>query len=269
MAEFENTAIEEHAASANSTERNYQLPDDLYIPPDALIVILEAFEGPLDLLLYLIKRRNLDILDIPVAEVTDQYMAYIDLMTSLRVELAGDYLVMAATLAELKSRMLLPRPSEDDEEEDPRAELVRRLMEYQVFQHAAEQIDELPRLERDVFPAALLRPDHLTQQEPPSVELRELLAAFAEVLERVKLRKPHAVETESLSVRERMTQLLDTLAATSGYVAFFDLFNPSEHRQGAVVTLLALLELLRDGVVNVVQHGFHQPIYVAHASSHS
>lgn len=248
-------------------DRTYELPDDLYIPPDALIVILEAFEGPLDLLLYLIKRKNLDILDIPVAEVTDQYMAYIDLMTSLRVELAGDYLVMAATLAELKSRMLLPRPSDSEEEEDPRAELVRRLLEYEVFQHAAEQIDELPRLERDVFPAALLRPDHLIQADPPGVELRELLAAFSEVLERVRLRKPHAVETESLSVRERMTQLLDRLADTGGYVAFFDLFSPAEKRQGAVVTLLALLELLRDGLVNVVQHGFHQPIYVTHAAS--
>lgn len=269
MAEVEDTRKEEPVDSVGPGEGTYKLPDDLYVPPDALIVILEAFEGPLDLLLYLIKRRNLDILDIPVAEVTDQYMAYIDLMTSLRVELAGDYLVMAATLAELKSRMLLPRPSEDEDEEDPRAELVRRLMEYEVFQHAAEQIDELPRLERDVFPAALLRPDHLTNLEPPRVELRELLAAFAEVLERVKLRKPHAVETESLSVRERMTQLLDRLASTGGYVPFFDLFSRSEHRQGAVVTLLALLELLRDGLVNVVQHGFHQPIYVAHASSQS
>ena len=256
-------------SGVEDVQRSYELPDNLYIPPDALIVILEAFEGPLDLLLHLIRRKNLDILDIPVAEVTDQYMAYIDIMTTLRLELAGDYLVMAATLAELKSRMLLPRRSEENEEDDPRAELARRLLEYEVFQQAAERMDELPRLERDVFSATLTRPEGGLQIEHPRVELRELLAAFAEVLDRLELRRSHTVETESLSVRERMSELLNTLTKSKGYVAFFDLFSHSEHRAGVVVTLLALLELLRDGLVSVIQHGAYQPIYVARASESS
>lgn len=243
---------------------DYALPDDLFIPPDALIVFLEAFEGPLDLLLYLIRRKNLDILDIPVAEVTAQYMAYIDVMTSLRLELAGDYLVMAATLAELKSRMLLPRRSEkDSEEEDPRAELVRRLLEYEVFQNAADGIDQLPRVDRDIFLASVDHHSEPVRVSPPKVELKELLVAFAEVLERDSLRDPHAVAVESLSVRERMTKLLSLLSKTEGYVRFRDLIRVSEHREGAVVTLLALLELLKEGLVAVVQHGSFQPIFVS------
>lgn len=260
--------VEEQVVAEDSMapQRDYALPDDLFIPPDALIVILEAFEGPLDLLLYLIRRKNLDILDIPVAEVTEQYMAYIDVLTSLRLDLAGDYLVMAATLAELKSRMLLPRRSEDPkEEEDPRAELVRRLLEYEVFQKAAEEIDELPRVDRDIFVVSVERSDEPFEVEPPKVELRELLVAFSEVLERDSLRSPHAIDVESLSVRERMTNLLSLLSVKDGYLTFLDLIDVSEHREGAVVTLLALLELLRDGLVSVVQHGFYEPIFVARA----
>ncbi len=258
--------VEEQALAEDSlvVQNDYPLPDDLFIPPDALIVILEAFEGPLDLLLYLIRRKNLDILDIPVAEVTEQYMAYIDVLTSLRLELAGDYLVMAATLAELKSRMLLPRRSEDSEdEEDPRAELVRRLLEYEVFQKAAEGIDELPRVDRDIFVVSVERSDEPIEVEPPKVELRELLVAFSEVLERDNLRSPHAIDVESLSVRERMTSLLSSLSVKDGYLSFLELINVSERREGAVVTLLALLELLRDGLVSVVQHGSYEPIFVA------
>lgn len=243
---------------------DYVIPDDLFIPPDALIVILAAFEGPLDLLLYLIRRKNLDILDIPVAEVTEQYMAYIDVLTSLRMELAGDYLVMAATLAELKSRMLLPRSGEDaGEEEDPRAELVRRLLEYEVFQKAAEEIDDLPRIDRDIFIAQVDRSDVTLEVEPPKVELRELLVSFTEVLERDSLRRPHPVDVESLSVRERMTSLLTLLANSEGYVSFLELFDHAESREGAVVTLLALLELLRDSVVSVIQTGSFEPIFVS------
>lgn len=260
--------VEEKAVAEDFlvTGHDHPLPDDLFIPPDALIVILEAFEGPLDLLLYLIRRKNLDILDIPVAEVTEQYMSYIDVLTSLRLELAGDYLVMAATLAELKSRMLLPRRSEDsEEEEDPRAELVRRLLEYEVFQKAAEGIDELPRVDRDIFVVSVDRSDEPTEAEPPKVELRELLVAFAEVLERDNLRSPHAIDVESLSVRERMTNLLSLLSSREGYLSFLDLIDASEHREGAVVTLLALLELLRDGLVLVVQRASYEPIFVARA----
>lgn len=257
--------VDEKAVAEDSliAGHDYPLPDDLFIPPDALIVILEAFEGPLDLLLYLIRRKNLDILDIPVAEVTEQYMSYIDVLTSLRLELAGDYLVMAATLAELKSRMLLPRRSEDsEEEEDPRAELVRRLLEYEVFQKAAEGIDELPRVDRDIFVVSVDRSDEPIEAEPPKVELRELLIAFSEVLERDNLRSPHAIDVESLSVRERMTNLLTLLSSREGYLSFLDLIDASEHREGAVVTLLALLELLRDGLVSVVQHASYEPIFV-------
>ncbi|MCY3885771.1 MAG: segregation/condensation protein A [Gammaproteobacteria bacterium] len=265
-----NDEIQEQAVASTtpSASDDYAVPDDLFIPPDALIVILEAFEGPLDLLLYLIRRKNLDILDIPVAEVTEQYMAYIDVLTSLRLELAGDYLVMAATLAELKSRMLLPRKSDEaEEEEDPRAELVRRLLEYEVFQKAAEEIDELPRVDRDIFIAQVDRSDVPVEIDPPKVELRELLIAFTEVLERDKMRRPHPIDIESLSIRERMTNLLTQLANRDGYVSFLELFDHTESREGAVVTLLALLELIRDSVVSVIQHGSYEPIFVTRAHS--
>ena len=249
--------------SPRTEYKGYTLPDDLYIPPDALIVILEAFEGPLDLLLYLIRRKNLNILDIPVAEITDQYMSYIDILSVLRLELAGDYLVMAATLAELKSRLLLPRESIDEEEEaDPRAELVRRLLEYEVFKKAATDLDELPRLDRDVYVAKAVRPDETIDAEPPQVDLREVLSAFSDVLSRVELRRPHPIETSVLSVRERMTQLIERLSSSGHPIAFLDLFDRSESRGGAVVTLLALLELMRDGMVSVIQRGAFQPIFV-------
>ena len=188
------------------------LPKDLYIPPDALEVILEAFEGPLDLLLYLIRRQNLDILEINVAEITRQYMGYIELMTTIQLELAAEYLVMAAMLAEIKSRMLLPRQPVDEEDEgDPRAELIRRLQEYERFKNAAEDVDEMPRLGRDIHQASAEAPDREQQRPHPEVDMREILTALADVLRRAEMFESHQIELEKLSTRERMTQVLDRI----------------------------------------------------------
>lgn len=240
-----------------------QLPDDLYIPPDALEVVLEAFEGPLDLLLYLIRRQNLDVLEIRVAEITHQYMQYIELMSVLQLELAGEYLVMAAMLAEIKSRMLLPRESDVDEDEtDPRAELIRRLQEYEVFKEAAANIDAMPRIERDVHVATVEKPELVRAQLDPGVDFRELAIALAEVLNRVELYKRHSITAEPLSVRERMSKILDQIAGVSGFLNFPELFELEEGRKGVIVTFLALLELMREGLVNVSQNEPYSPIYV-------
>ncbi len=229
------------------------LPKDLYIPPDALEVILDAFEGPLDLLLYLIKRQNLDILDIPVAEITAQYMKYVDMMKDLRLELAAEYLVMAAMLAEIKSRMLLPRVHSDEEDdEDPRAELVRRLQEYERYKQAAEDIDALPQLNRDVFQSHSAMPDKQVEQTPPEVSLQEILLAFKDVLNRVDLFTPPHVEKEALSVRERMSRVLDHVEEDR-FVEFTSLFSFDEGRLGVVVTFLAVLELLKESLLELVQ----------------
>ncbi len=229
------------------------LPKDLYIPPDALEVILDAFEGPLDLLLYLIKRPNLDILDIPVAEITTQYMKYVDMMKDMHLELAAEYLVMAAMLAEIKSRMLLPRIHEDEEdEEDPRAELVRRLQEYERYKQAAEDIDALPQLNRDVFQSRGAVPDKQVQQTPPDVSLQEILLAFKDVLHRVDMFSHHHVEKEALSVRERMSRILDGVEEDR-FVEFTSLFRFDEGRLGVVVTFLAVLELLKESLLELVQ----------------
>jgi len=239
-----------------------QVPKDLYIPPDALEVFLEAFEGPLDLLLYLIRRQNLDILDIPIAEITRQYMDYIELLRELQFELAAEYLVMAAILAEIKSRMLLPRPSGDDEdEEDPRAELIRRLQEYERFKQAAEDIDDLPRVERDFALASAFVPDRKVVQIPPEVDLRDMLAALRDVLGRAELFTSHQVQLEPLSVRERMTSIIDRLRR-SPYLEFESFFTPEEGRMGVVVTFLALMELTRERVVDIVQNEPLGRIYV-------
>ncbi len=238
------------------------LPLDLYIPPDALEVFLETFEGPLDLLLYLIKRQNLDILDIPIAVITDQYIEYIDLMQGLKLELAAEYLVMAAMLAEIKSRMLLPRPeSLAAEEDDPRAELIRRLMEYERFKQAALDLDALPRLERDLFAVhAQLPAGHLTRIPPP-VDLRELLMALRGVLTRADLFTSHRVEKESLSLRERMSMVLDRLHGGQ-FVNFTALFDLTEGRAGVVVSFLAILELIRSATLELVQLEPFAPIHV-------
>ena len=238
------------------------LPQDLYIPPDALEVFLEAFEGPLDLLLYLIRRQNLDILDIPIARITDQYLEYVELMRELRLELAAEYLLMAAMLAEIKSRMLLPRPQEAEEEgADPRADLVRRLQEYERFKQAAADLDALPRLERDHFVVEAVVPPGFIRRLPPDVELHELLSALREVLARAELFTRHRVEKEPLSLRERMSQVLERLSG-GGFACLTDLFDPSEGRPGVVVTFLALLELIKSSVLELVQSESFAPIHV-------
>jgi segregation and condensation protein A len=245
-----------------------QLPKDLYIPPQALEVFLEAFEGPLDLLLYLIRRQNLDVLDIPLAEITRQYMKYIELMQDLQLELAGEYLVMAATLAELKSRMLLPRATiaDDGSEEDPRAELVRRLQEYERFKRAAENLDILPRLERDVWTAGAELRDRKIVRLVPQVTLQEMLLAFREVVVRNEMFAHHHVQRERLSVRARMTDIVARLA-TASFVDFVQLFTPEEGRMGVAVTFIAILELVREGLIDIVQQEPFAPIHVRAAAA--
>ena len=238
------------------------LPKDLYIPPDALEVILEAFEGPLDLLLYLIRRQNLDILDIDVAEITKQYMGYIELMASIQLELAAEYLVMAAMLAEIKSRMLLPRQqSEDEDEEDPRAELIKRLQEYERFKQAAEDIDELPRMGRDTHRATADAPDRDQQRPHPEVDMRELVTALADVLKRSEMFESHQIEMEKLSTRERMSQVMENLRDNQ-FVPFVALFTLEEGRLGVVVTFLAVMELIKESLVEIVQSENFGPIHV-------
>ena len=242
-----------------------ELPKDLYIPPDALEVFLEAFEGPLDLLLYLIRRQNLDILDIPIARITEQYMRYIELMEELQLELAGEYLLMAAMLAEIKSRMLLPRPGGEEEEEDPRAELVRRLQEYERYKQAAEDLDGLPRVERDLFGTLVEFPERKNNVKPPQVDLDTLLRVFASVLARAEMFSHHHVQREPLSVRERMSAVLDRLNGEE-FVEFTQLFTVEEGRAGVIVALLALLELLRASLIEIVQSEINGPIYVKAAT---
>jgi segregation and condensation protein A len=238
------------------------LPIDLYIPPDALEVILEIFEGPLDLLLYLIKKHNLDVLNIPVADITRQYMAYMEAMTALRLELAAEYLEMAALLAEIKSRMLLPSTAiEDGEEVDPRAQLVRRLQEYERFKGAAIEIDQLPRLERELFVAHVVLDKDSFEKPKPAVELKELLISFQAVLKRVDLQSVHMIKREVLSVRERMSRILNNLSGEK-FIHFFDFFDLTEGRPGIVVTFIATLELIREALVECVQNEPFGPIYI-------
>jgi len=240
-----------------------QMPQDLYIPPDALEVILEAFEGPLDLLLYLIRRQNLDILDIPVAEITRQYMDYIEMMRDvMRLELAAEYLLMAAILAEIKSRLLLPRPpAEEGVEEDPRAELVRRLQEYERFKRAAEDIDALPRMERDMAPAHADVGERNVVKLPPPLDLKEMLLALKDVMRRAELFGHHAIRREALSVRQRMGELLGRLS-DQNFERFETLFDVTEGRLGIVVTFLAMLELAKEMLVEIVQEEPLAPIYL-------
>ena len=239
-----------------------EMPRDLYIPPQALEVFLEAFEGPLDLLLYMIRRQNLNILDIPIADITRQYMEYIQLMQELDLELAGEYLLMAAMLAEIKSRMLLPRVSDgDDDEEDPRAELVRRLQEYERYKQAAEDIDRLPRLERDVHPAIAELTHRQVVRILPEVALQEMLVAFKDVVQRATMFAHLHVQRETLSVRQRMSDVLALLEGV-GLIEFIRLFRPEEGRLGVTVTFVAILELLREQLVEIVQAEPYQPLHV-------
>ncbi len=240
-----------------------QLPRDLYIPPQALEVFLEAFEGPLDLLLYLIRRQNLDVLDIPLADITRQYMTYIDLMQEMQLELAGEYLVMAATLAEIKSRMLLPRAGDgaDAEESDPRAELVRRLQEYERFKRAAESIDLMPRLDRDIWTASAEADARRPAKTLPQVTLQEMILAFRDVVARAEMFAHHQVQRERLSVRQRMSDILSSLERST-FVEFAQLFRPEEGRMGVTVTFMAILELVREGLLDLVQAEAYGPLHV-------
>ena len=239
-----------------------ELPQDLYIPPDALEVFLEAFEGPLDLLLYLIRKQNVDILDIPVAQITHQYMGYVELMKSVRLELAAEYLVMAGMLAEIKSRMLLPRSGESEEEEDdPRAELIRRLQEYEIFKAAAEDLEELPRVGREVHVPQLEAPEARARKLLPDVALEEVLLAMAEVMRRADMFESHQVTREALSTRERMSEVLERLKG-GAFVPFASLFRIEEGRLGVVVTFMAVLELIKESLAELVQNEPFAPIHV-------
>ncbi len=244
-----------------------EMPQDLYIPPDALEVFLETFSGPLDLLLYLIKKQNIDILDIPIAEITRQYVAYIDLMQNLKIELAAEYLVMAAMLAEIKSRLLLPSlPNEQGEEEDPRAELIKRLVEYEQFKLAAENLDQIPREERDFVTARPIECAKNWAKPEPAVDMAMLLKALADVMEREAWRTHHAVRLESLTLRERMTEVLEVLS-NQEICEFAALFRAEEGRIGLVVTFIAILELARQSMLELVQSEALGNIYVKRFSS--
>lgn len=248
-------------------ERVTEMPKDLYIPPDALQVFLDAFEGPLDLLLYLIRRQNLNILDIPIAEITRQYMKYIDVMAEMQLELAGEYLLMAAMLAEIKSRMLLPRPPSADvtDEDDPRAELVRRLQEYERFKKAAEDIDQLSRMERDTVSASVELVERKVVKAPPTVSLQEMLVAFKDVLSRADMFTHHQVSRERLSTRQRMSDILASLR-DSAFMEFGQLFRFEEGRMGVTVTFIAILELMKEGLIEIVQSEPYAPIHIRPAS---
>ncbi len=243
------------------------LPQDLYIPPHALEVFLEAFAGPLDLLLYLIRRQNIDILDIPIAEITRQYVEYIDMMKEVQLDLAAEYLLMAAMLAEIKSRILLPRSEEmEEDEDDPRAELIRRLLEYERFKTAADDINQLPRMERDTFQASAEPHDRRVVAKLPDLTLKELLIVFKDVAARAEMFAHLHVSREQLSVRQRMSEVLEKIRR-SDFKTFSDLFDPAEGRMGVTVTFLAILELLRESLIEVVQAEAYSPIHVRAAGA--
>ena len=237
------------------------IPQDLYIPPDALLVFLDAFEGPLDLLLYLIKRQNIDVLNIPIAAITRQYMEYIHLMGELELELAAEYLVMASMLAEIKSRMLLPRPAESADEEDPRAELIRRLQEYEQVKKAAEDLDAMDRLERNIYLTEIEIPQIEIKMPLPVVQIKDLLAAFRDVVNRAEQFASHHVDREPLSVRDRMVIVLNRISADH-FTDFGDFFDLKEGRMGVVVSFLAILELLKESLIELVQSEPYAPIYI-------
>jgi len=238
------------------------LPKDLYIPPDALEVFLEAFEGPLDLLLYLIKRQNVDILEIDVAAITEQYISYVELMEASQFELAAEYLVMAAMLAEIKSRMLLPRSQDEEEdEEDPRAQLIRRLQEYERYREVAERVDSLPRLYRDLYQAQAQSPELERTMPRPEMDLQEVLLAFAEVLRRADLNESHHIQRQSLSTRERMSQILLRVSADH-FTPMMSLLMKDEGRLGVVVTFLAIMELIKESLVELAQNEPFGPIHI-------
>ncbi|MCE8004173.1 segregation and condensation protein A [Billgrantia ethanolica] len=275
MSETPPTAVAEQPAASDAETQSAvlarlfdepitELPEDLYIPPEALRIFLEAFEGPLDLLLYLIRRQNLDILAIDVAAITRQYIEYVELMKAMEIELAGEYLLMAAMLAEIKSRTLLPRPPKeggDEAEEDPRAELIRRLQEYEQLKSAAEALAELPRVGRDWFPARAALPPLQARVIHPDVELDELLGALAGILRRAELNQAHQVGREVLSTRERMLAIMERLNHEH-YTPFEALFTLEEGRAGVIVTFMAILELAKEAMIEIVQNAPLSPIHL-------
>jgi len=241
-----------------------ELPQDLYIPPHALQIFLDTFSGPLDLLLYLIKKQNIDILDIPIAKITAQYTEYINLMKHFQLELASEYLLMAAVLAEIKSRLLLPKPvfMQENNDSDPRSDLVRRLQEYERFKKAAEDLDALPRLERDIFIPMLPFPDIEKKRTMPPLALQDLLSALRIVLGRASMFKKHNIKLENLSVRERMSNVLSKLQSCNGFANFVDFFVFTEGKMGVVVTFVAILELLKQTTIELIQAEEFGEIYL-------
>jgi len=243
------------------------IPKDLYIPPDALEVILEVFEGPLDLLLYLIRRQNLDIKDIPIADITAQYMTYVELMKDLHIELAAEYLVMAAMLAEIKSRVLLPRQAPvDDDEDDPRADLIRRLQEYEQFKQAAEDLDIIPRVERDTFQSEVEPPDFEIIKQPVPVDMKELMIALTDVLSRAEMFSSHHIQKDVLSVREKMSLILNQLKPDK-FTDFIELFDVEEGRMGVVVSFMGIMELIKESLIEIIQHEPYGPIHIKTAGA--
>ena len=243
-----------------------EIPEDLFIPPDALRVILEKFEGPLDLLLYLIKKQNVDIIDIPIFPITQQYVEYISLMQQLEFELASDYLVMASTLAEIKSKILVPNEIDEDEEEDPRANLIKRLMEYQKYKELSGEVDAIPRLNRDTFVVSGIISCFKKEEVKPIIDISQLESAFQEVLYRAELFASHNIEAEALSVRERMSLILDSLNA-EGTISFIDCFSFKEGKMGAIVTFLAILEMVKENLIDIVQNEDFSMIYLQSKTS--
>ncbi|MFC4699027.1 segregation and condensation protein A [Glaciecola siphonariae] len=238
-------------------------PEDLYIPPDALELILETFEGPLDLLLYLIRKQKFDIVELPVLQVTQQYMVYVETMSEVKLELAGEYLVMAAMLAEIKSRLLLPQiVNEDEEEEDPRAELIRRLKEYERIKVAAQALDSAPRLQRDIFVATADASDDVTPiKHMPQVKLQELAIAFSQAMQRAQAFEHHQISKETLSTRERMSAIMLRLSRAQ-FIGLDDLLDSEEGKAGVVVTFISILELVKEGLVALQQASPYSNIHV-------
>ena len=237
------------------------IPEDLFIPPDALRVILEDFEGPLDLLLYLIKKQNVDIVDIPILPITNQYVNYINMMQQMQFELASDYLVMASTLAEIKSKMLVPNDIEDDDEEDPRANLIKRLMEYQKYKELSEKLDDIPRRNRDTFVISGIMTNFNKTENLPKLEIDQLEAAFQDVIRRAEIYATHTIESEALSVRERMSSILLNIN-NHGTMKFIDCFTYEEGRMGAIVTFLAILEMVKESLIDIIQNEDYSMIYL-------
>tara|TARA_Y100000996_G_scaffold405911_1_gene381651 strand:+ start:67 stop:864 length:798 start_codon:yes stop_codon:yes gene_type:complete len=242
-----------------------ELPEDLFIPPDALRIILEEFEGPLDLLLYLIKKQNIDIVDIPILPITNQYIKYIEMMRQMQFDLASDYLVMAATLAEIKSRMLVPNNDGEEEEDDPRANLIQRLMEYQKYKDLSVKIDEVPRSNRDYFVVSGTYAKLNTEQMLPKIDMSHLHNAFLDVLKRAEINASHIIETEVLSVRERMIEILEKIKEKD-MISFYDCFNLKEGRLGVIVTFLAILEMVKENFIDISQNEKFSVIYLKRKS---